>query len=86
MKIIILKNIIFTYSFVDGLEFLVDNIKLYNEKPVVLDSRITETDIPAFLQEQGIPENTSFSVRFLSDLPLVISHKDHAPAYRSSVI
>jgi len=47
---------------------------------------LTEADIPAYLKDRGISENATFSVRFLSDLPVVISHKDHTPAYRSSVI
>lgn len=33
------------------------------------------------LKKLGIPEHTLFSVRFLSDCPLVISHKNHAPAF-----
>ncbi len=37
------------------------------------------------LKERGLPENASFAVRFLSDVPIVVSHPDHAPAYRSSV-
>lgn len=47
---------------------------------------LTEADIPAFLNQRDIPQNTPFAVRFLSDLPIVISHKEHAPSYRSSVI
>jgi len=43
-------------------------------------------DAPDFLADRGIPENTYFSVRFISTLPVVISHRDHAPAYRSTVI
>ncbi|MBQ9803163.1 MAG: MBL fold metallo-hydrolase [Clostridia bacterium] len=37
------------------------------------------------LQGQGIPENVPFAVRFLSDLPIVVSHKEHQPSYRSTL-
>ena len=47
---------------------------------------LTEADISTFLSDHGIPGNTNFSVRFLSDIPVVISHRDHAPSYRSSII
>lgn len=43
----------------------------------------TQFDAPDFLASRGIPENTYFSVRFISNLPVVISHRDHAPAYHS---
>ncbi len=33
------------------------------------------------LKKIGIPEHMIFSVRFISDTPLVITHKNHAPAY-----
>ena len=35
------------------------------------------------LDVKGIPENSSFAVRFVSDLPVVISHKVHKPSYSS---
>ena len=35
---------------------------------------------------QQLPKNTYFAVRFTSNLPVVISHRNHQPAYRSSVI
>jgi len=35
------------------------------------------------LAEQGIPENAAFSVRFLSDLPILVSHDRHAAVYHS---
>ena len=34
----------------------------------------------------GFPENTPFAVRFRSEVPVVISHRDHAPAYRSHLV
>jgi len=43
-------------------------------------------DAPDFLESRGVPENTYFAVRFISDLPVVISHRDHKPAYRSGVV
>ena len=36
------------------------------------------------LKLRGIPENALFSVRFMSDIPVVISHKSHAAAYHST--
>lgn len=35
---------------------------------------------------QQIPENTYFAVRLISDIPVVVSHRNHAAAYRSSTI
>ena len=35
------------------------------------------------LKDLGVPENVPFAVRFLSDKPIVVSHKTHAPAYHS---
>jgi len=35
------------------------------------------------LKEQGVPENAPFAARFLSDVPLVVSHKDHTAAYHA---
>ncbi len=35
------------------------------------------------LQKQGIPENVLFAVRFISEIPIVISHPDHKETYRS---
>ena len=43
-------------------------------------------DEPDFLEKLDIPENTYFTVRFISDLPIVVTHRDHAPAYRSTVV
>lgn len=43
-------------------------------------------DDPDFLASKGVPENTNFAVRFISDIPVVISHREHSPAYRSSII
>ena len=35
------------------------------------------------LKARGIPENCDFAVRFLSELPFVVSHKKHSPIYHS---
>jgi hypothetical protein len=43
-------------------------------------------DEPDFLEKLDIPENTYFTVRFVSNLPIVVSHRDHAPAYRSGIV
>jgi len=40
----------------------------------------------AYLAEKGVPENTPFAVRFISNIPVVISHRDHAPAYCSNLV
>jgi len=39
---------------------------------------------PNSLKEKGIPENTVFGIRFRSDVPIVVSHKDHKEAYHSA--
>ena len=38
------------------------------------------------LKEKGIPENAPFAVRFMSNVPVVVSHKKHKAAYYSSKI
>lgn len=38
------------------------------------------------LKLRGIPENAPFAVRFMSSIPIVVSHKNHKEAYRSSVL
>ena len=43
-------------------------------------------DMAALMDELGIPTATHFAVRFISSIPVIISHRDHQPAYRSSVI
>ncbi len=50
------------------------------------DADQTEFDQPDFLERMGVPENTYFAVRFVSDKPVVISHRDHAPAYHSNEV
>lgn len=34
------------------------------------------------LKTKGIPQNQNFAVRFISDIPLVITHKEHSAAYK----
>ena len=36
------------------------------------------------LKALGIPENADFTVRFRSDIPIIVSHKVHRPAYHSN--
>jgi beta-lactamase superfamily II metal-dependent hydrolase len=43
-------------------------------------------DIPSLMEQLGIPADTHFAVRFMSSIPVIISHPDHQPAYRSSII
>ena len=43
-------------------------------------------DLPDFLDTKGIPENAPFAVRFISNIPVVISHRCHQPAYHSTVV
>lgn len=50
------------------------------------DEDQTQFDAPDFLESRGIPRNTYFAVRFTSSLPVVISHRNHTPAYRSSIV
>ena len=59
---------------------------VYRLNCLLADQDPAVTEAPDFFEKMGIPENTSFSVRFLSSLPVVVSHKDHTPAYHSSVI
>lgn len=45
----------------------------------------TEDDFynPNSLQKKGIAKNKAFAVRFLSDIPIVVTHKKHKEAYHS---
>ena len=36
------------------------------------------------LKKQGIPENAPFAVRFMSDIPVVVSHPDHPASYHTA--
>lgn len=38
------------------------------------------------LKELGVPENVDFAVRFITKIPVVVSHAEHAPAYVSPMI
>lgn len=38
------------------------------------------------LKKRGVPENVPFAVRFISDVPIVISHPDHSAAYTAKDI
>ena len=41
---------------------------------------------PEYLANKGIPVNTNFAVRFTSNIPVVISNRNHTAAYRSNVL
>ena len=41
---------------------------------------------PEYLASKGIPVNTNFAVRFTSNIPVVISNRNHTAAYRSNVL
>ena len=51
----------------------------------------TDVDVDAFyfnpcsLVRRGIPEAVPFAVQFISDRPVVISHRDHAASYHSTI-
>ncbi len=36
---------------------------------------------PSSLTQKGIPENAPFAVRFLSEVPIVVSHRTHRANY-----
>lgn len=40
---------------------------------------------PWSLNSVGIPETASFAVRFISNVPVVISHRDHIASYHSTI-
>ena len=50
------------------------------------DEEPSVVDLPDFLDTKGIPENAPFAVRFISNIPVVISHRCHQPAYHSTVV
>ncbi len=39
---------------------------------------------PNSLSKTTIPENTDFAVRFISDIPIIVCHKDHKDTYHTS--
>ncbi|MBR4863925.1 MAG: hypothetical protein IKU07_05050 [Oscillospiraceae bacterium] len=43
-------------------------------------------DMAALMEQLGIPGDTHFAIRFISNIPVVIAHTEHQPAYRSSII
>jgi len=54
----------------------------------VINENDVDTDAEYFnwetLKTNGVPENSGFAIRFISDIPVVISHKNHREAYRTS--
>lgn len=43
-------------------------------------------NLSEFLESKGISKETKFAVRFVSNIPVVISHENHTPAYHSTVV
>ena len=43
-----------------------------------------EADKPGVLKNRELPENALFAIRFLSNIPIVVSHKTHTPAHCSN--
>ena len=55
----------------------------------IIDSGDVESDTvyynPWSLEKNEIPESAPFAVRFLSSIPVVVSHREHAAGYHTSV-
>ena len=55
----------------------------------IVDKKDIESETLVFnsmsLDKKGIPENKDFSVRFISDIPVVISNRNHTAVYHSSL-
>lgn len=55
----------------------------------IADENDVESELLYFnwmsLKTVGIPEAVDFAVRFISNVPVVVSHKDHQVAYRSNL-
>ena len=47
---------------------------------------LSASEESALFEQLNIPKNAPFTVRFLSDLPIVVSHPEHRCVYQSSVI
>ena len=50
------------------------------------DEEIELFDPTTFTESNGIPLGTTFAVRFISNIPIVISHTTHSPAYHSTIV
>lgn len=59
------------------------------QKVCIIDPEEIESETvfynPWSLEKREIPENVSFAVRFMSSIPVVISHREHVATYRTSV-
>ncbi len=57
------------------------------KKICIVDEEDIQGDVLYFnsrsLKKQGIPEATSFAVRFMSNIPVVVSHRDYIASYHS---
>lgn len=58
-------------------------------KLCIIDGEDVERDVayynPWSIEKNDIPKGASFAVRFMSNVPVVISHKDHKDAYHTSM-
>lgn len=55
--------------------------------PICLKQKVRTRGIYSLnCASEDVPENTGFGVRLISSLPVVITHKEHKPAYRSSIV
>lgn len=73
----------------DNRKRTVQNIKLTMPSMALKTINVTGNDVEhnavffnwMSIEQRGIPENVPFAVRFLSDRPIVVTHKSHAPAF-----
>ena len=54
---------------------------IVDEKDVDICARYLDRDT---LKKKGYPENAPFAVRIMSEIPIVVSHDKHQPAYHTS--
>ena len=75
--------------FFDDKAFAIKHILTTVEKYTIKNLNIVGDEVDAdakycdwdSLKVKGIPEGKPFAVRFMSDIPIVISHKTHTPAF-----
>ncbi len=56
-------------------------VSVIDEKDVNIDAEYFNWET---FKTNGMPENSGFALRFLSDIPVVISHKNHREAYKTT--
>ena len=54
---------------------------IVDKNDVNINPRVLDRDT---LEKKGYPKDVPFAVRFMCDVPLVISHKDHTPVYHTT--